>query len=320
MGPLKLNLNQLVTFYLVAKEESFSSAAEKLYLTQPAVTQQIRTLERCAGVKLVDVRRQKVCLTKAGKVLLEYAGEIYEQARDAESFLSKVTESSLAVGVSTTVSPIVASVAGEFEQLFPDTKLTIRSAPSHEIVGGLLELEYDIALVISLDYGKRKLESTKISDGERLVLVVSPSFPESVDKPLKLADLCHYSFFLPRDGSATREILLNAFEAEGIQAKRYISVEADYLECSKRLAEMGGGIALMPDTNVRSEVAEGRLKIIPLINDIKVGVDALYRRDAPPHPHAKRFIQLTKKAFNMQNQHIGVNRSLATSQEPISAR
>jgi len=302
MEPLKLNLNQLVTFYLVANEESFSSAAEKLYLTQPAVTQQIRTLERCAGVKLVDVRRQKVCLTKAGKVLLEYAGEIYEQAKGAQSFLNKVNESSLAVGVSTTLSPIVASVAGEFEQLFPDTKLIIRSAPSHEIVRELLELEYDIAFVISLDYGRRKLESTKVSDGERLVLVASPSFPKSVDKPLKLANLSHCSFILPKEGSATREILLKAFEAEGLQAKGYISVEADYLECSERLAEMGGGIALMPYTSVRSEVAVGRLKIIPLINEIKVGVDALYRRDAPPHLHAKRFIQLTKEAFGGASQ------------------
>lgn len=64
--PLKLNLYHLITFYFVASEKSFSVAAEKLFLSEPAVSLHIKSLERCTGVKLLDVRRKRVYLTKAG--------------------------------------------------------------------------------------------------------------------------------------------------------------------------------------------------------------------------------------------------------------
>jgi len=297
MKPLKLNLNQLITFYSVAVEGSFSLAAEKLCLTQPAVTHQIRTLESCTGVKLVNIRRQRAYLTKAGEGLFSYASEIYEQAENAESFLDKLSEGSLTIGVATTLSPIIALAAGKFEQLFPNVKLSIKNGPSFEIVRELSDLQHNVVFVISLNYKDRKLETIRVSDGERLVLVVSPSFPVNVEKPLKLADLCHYPFLLPREGSATREVLLRAFKAEGLELEHYISVELDYLECSRRLAAMGNGIALMPEASVGREVASGELKMLHLADDMKVGVDALFRRDAPPHLPGRNFIQLAKEVF-----------------------
>jgi DNA-binding transcriptional LysR family regulator len=66
MSPVTINIHHLITFYFVAKEKSFSEAARKLFLSQPAVTQQIRALERLSGVKLFNVRRKKVSLTEGG--------------------------------------------------------------------------------------------------------------------------------------------------------------------------------------------------------------------------------------------------------------
>jgi len=66
MAPSRLDLHSLIVFYFVANEESITAAAEKLCLTQPTVTYHIRSLERNVGLKLLDIRRQKVSLTQAG--------------------------------------------------------------------------------------------------------------------------------------------------------------------------------------------------------------------------------------------------------------
>ena len=293
----KLNLYHLITFYFVASEKSFSAASEKLFLTQPAVTVHIKSLERCTGVKLLDVRRKRVYLTKAGETLFQYAEEIYEQAKNAERFLENQKESSLRIGAAITFSSVIASAASGFEQLFPHVKLSIRNAPSYQIIEELLDLQHDIAVVVSMNYRARKLRAVKVSDGERLVLVTLPSSDLFSRQPLTLAEICDSPLLLPPEKSGTREVLLKRLEAEGSKVRPSILVETDYLECAKRLAEEGRGIALMHITNVEKEIAEGRLKILPLANDIKIGVDAVVHRDVPLPLIGRKFISLVEEAF-----------------------
>lgn len=301
--PPKLNLYHLVTFYFVASEKSFSAASEKLFLTQPAVTLHIKSLERCTGVKLLDVRRKKVYLTKAGETLFQYAEEIYERAKNAERFLENQKESSLRIGAAITFSSVVASAASGFEQLFPHVKLRIRNGPSYQIVDELVDLQHDIAVVVSLNYRTRKLRAVRVSDGERLVLVTLPSSDIFLKEALTLAEVCDSPLLLPPEKSATREVLLKRFEAERAKLRPSILVETDYLECAKRLAEEGRGIALMHVTNVEREIAEGKLKILPLADDIKIGVDVLVHRDVPLPPIGRKFISLVKEAFQARHSH-----------------
>lgn len=301
--PPKLNLYHLVTFYFVASEKSFSAASEKLFLTQPAVTLHIKSLERCTGVKLLDVRRKKVYLTKAGETLFQYAEEIYERAKNAERFLENQKESSLRIGAAITFSSVVASAASGFEQLFPHVKLRIRNGPSYQIVDELVDLQHDIAVVVSLNYHNGKLRAVRVSDGERLVLVTLPSSDIFSKEVLTLAEVCDSPLLLPPEKSATREVLLKRFEAERAKLRPSILVETDYLECAKRLAEEGRGIALMHVTNVEREIAEGKLKILPLADDIKIGVDVLVHRDVPLPPIGRKFISLVKEAFQARHSH-----------------
>jgi len=275
---MKLNLYHLITFYFVASEKSFSAASEKLFLSEPAVSLHIKSLERCTGVKLLDVRRKNVFLTKAGETLFQYAEEIYERAKNAERFLENQKESSLRIGAAITFSSVIASAASGFEQLCPNVKLRIRNGPSYQIVEELADLQHDIALVVSLNYHSRKLRVVRVSDEERLVLVTLPSSDLFSRRPLTLAEIYNSPLLLPPEKSGTREVLLKRFEADGSKVRPSILVETDYLECSKRLAEEGRGIALMHITNVEREIAEGRLKILPLANEIKIGVVKIAQR------------------------------------------
>lgn len=300
MKPVQLNLRHLITFYFVAHEKSFSAAAEKLFLTEPAVSRQISCLERDCKVKLLNVNRKRVYVTKVGEELFQHAEEIYKEAKSAEKLLVNSQGRSLHVGVSTTLAPVVAEAGSQFERLFTGVKLVIRNGPSYQIVEELLDLQHDIAIVVSRAYKNPKLKTIRVANGQRLVLVVSPSDPILLKNQLKLADVCGYPLFTPREGSATRAILLEKFAAEGLDIKDSISVEVDYLECTKRFAEAGDGIALMPETEVREDVAEGKLKILPLLDELNVGVDILMLRDVSLPQIAEKFISFTKSTFKKQ--------------------
>ena len=134
MTPSKLDLHSLIVFYYVASEESITAAADKLCLTQPTVTYHIRSLERNVGLKLLDIKRQKIFLTRAGAGLFKYVREIYHQMSSAERYLENLKEASLRVGIATTFSTCVASAASAFEKLYPRVRLIIRSSSSYEVV------------------------------------------------------------------------------------------------------------------------------------------------------------------------------------------
>jgi len=303
MRPPRLNLYHLITFYFVASERSFSVAAEKLFLTEPAISLHIKSLERSAGTKLLDVRKKRVYLTKAGERVFQYAEEIYQQAKNTEKFLENLKEASLHIGVSMTFSGVVALATSKFEELFPRVKLSIRHGASYQIVEELLDLQHDIAVVVSSNYPTSNLRTLRVSNREELVLVTSPSDPICSREGLKLTELCSYPLLLPPEKSATRKILLERIEAEGSEMSPLILVETDYLECAKRLAEEGKGIALMHITNVEREVAQRRLKVLSLANDITIGVDVIVHRSFSLPLIGERFISLVEEAFQACHSH-----------------
>ncbi len=293
----RINLHQLIVFYFVAKEQSFTTASEKLFLTEPAVSQQVKALELSAGTKLVYTRKKSVHLTEAGQVLLRYAAEIYKQAKSADIFLEEIREHSLRVGVSVTFSGIVSSAAVQFGNRFPHTNISIQNGPSYKIASQLLDQQYDVAIVISADYQTDTLTAIRLSEGERLLLVTNRSASTGASDSLTLADLRDYKFILPPPGSAIRQILLDRFKAEGLELLNFFEADMGYPHCLRMLAEMGKGIALLPEAEARRAVSEGRMRILHLADEIYVKADALVIKDSPKHKITDEFIGLVKQAF-----------------------
>jgi len=297
MAPSKLDLHSLVVFYYVASEESITAAADKLCLTQPTVTYHIRSLERHVGLKLLDIKRQKVFLTQAGVGLFKYVSEIYHQMTGAEKYLENLKEASLRIGISTTFSTCLASAASAFEKLYPHVKLVIRSASSFEVAEDVLNSEVDLGVVVSMDYGNPKLKSVALSSQEKLVLVASPSSPIAQRQRLAFVNLCGYPLILGPETSATRRIILKKLRVGGCHMPSPIIVEVNSSEWGINLVENGEGVGLHHIKSVERSISEGRLKILPLSGEIWVGVDAILRADSPEHPMAERFMSLVKVAF-----------------------
>ena len=302
MTPLKLDLHSLIVFYYVASEQSITVAAEKLYLTQPTVTYHIRSLERNVGLKLLEIKRQKVFLTHAGSGLFKYVSEIHHQMNGAEKYLENLKEASLRVGISTTFSTCLASAASAFEKLYPHVKLIIKSASSFEIAEAVLNCEVDLGIVVSTDYGNPKLKSVVLSSQEKLVLVASPASAIAQRPRLAFANLCGYPLILGPETSATRQIILKRIRVGGCHMPSPIIVEVNSSEWGINLVENGEGVGLHHIKSVERSIAEGRLKILPLSGDIFVGVEALLRADAPEHPMAARFASLVRGALDKKRE------------------
>ena len=302
MTPSKLDLHSLIVFYYVASEQSITVAAEKLYLTQPTVTYHIRSLERNVGLKLLEIKRQKVFLTHAGSGLFKYVSEIHHQMNGAEKYLENLKEASLRVGISTTFSTCLASAASAFEKLYPHVKLIIKSASSFEIAEAVLNCEVDLGIVVSTDYGNPKLKSVVLSSQEKLVLVASPSSAIAQRTHLAFANLCGYPLILGPETSATRQIILKRIRVGGCHMPSPIIVEVNSSEWGINLVENGEGVGLHHIKSVERSIAEGRLKILPLSGDIFVGVEALLRADAPEHPMAARFASLVRGALEKKRE------------------
>jgi DNA-binding transcriptional LysR family regulator len=294
MAPSRLDLHSLIVFYYAANEESITAAAEKLFLTQPTVTYHIRSLERNVGLKLLDVKRQKVSLTQAGAGLYKYVSEIYHQMTSAEKYLENLKETSLRVGISTTFSTCLAAAASAFEKAHPQVKLVIRSASSFEIAEAVQESEVDLGIVVSTDYGSSKLKTIELATQEQLVLVASPSSPIAQRPKLAFVNLCGYPLVLGPETSATRRIILNRIRAGGCHMPSPIIVEVNSSEWGINLVENGEGVGLHHIKSVEKPIAEGRLKILPLNGDIYIGVEALLHADAPEHPMAQKFISMVR--------------------------
>ena len=303
----KLDLHSLIVFYYVASEGSITAAAEKLCLTQPTVTYHIRSLEKNVGVKLLDIKRQKVFLTHAGKGLLRYVREIYQQMTGAERFLEGLKEASLRVGISATFSSTVAMAATAFRELYPHVRLIVRSTSSFEVAEDVLSSQVDLGIVVGVDYGNHKLKQVELSPREKLVLVASPSSTISQKKRVRLSDLCGYPMVLGPDTSATRRIILNRLRMGGCHMPAPIIVEVNSLEWSMRLVVSGKGMSLYHSRDVEKEITEGRLKELVLSDDIRVGANAILRIDAPEHPMAEKFIALVKETFLYHNRALAIH-------------
>ena len=296
MIPPKVDVHSLMVFYFVAVEGSVTAAAEKLFLTQPTVSYHIKTLENSIGIKLLDIRRQKVTLTQAGTGVFQYAKEIYRNVTDAETYLLSLKESILRVGVTMIFSRIVANAATSFMGVFPQVKLVERDATSDEIAEDVINSKIDVGIVISTDIDHPKLKITRISSSEKLVLVATSNNLITKKEKVEFSDLYNCPLVAGPPGSVLRTLIHEKFEEEGLTTPPIIA-EVNTVEWGMSLVEGGKCVGIYPERVVARKISEGYLKALPLVNDLSIGVDALVRIDSPRQIFADEFVNCVKTSF-----------------------
>jgi DNA-binding transcriptional LysR family regulator len=254
-----MELYQLETFVAVAREQSFTRAAEVLGLTQPAVTRQIAALERDLGTDLIERRGRAFGLTAAGRLVEEEAARVLSAAGDLRRRLSDLSNprtGEVSVASVTTVGlHTLPSLISEFGGRYPDVRVLVWSGRMDAVVDRVLSMHADFGLVSSGIANKQLLIIPLFDDP--VIAVATPAFAEKLPSPLPVEALAEIDLMLFEAPSRFRSLVDAAFQNAGVIPR--IAMELDSHEAVRMAAMLGRGIALVPQQAVPDDLASGAL-------------------------------------------------------------
>ena len=277
---------RLKVFRVAAEELSFTHAAEKLFLTQPAVTMQIKNLEDELQLRLFDRTGQRLALTPAGRILQDYATRIAALCVDAEQALAAArgeTVGRLALAASTTIAQyLLPALAGAFIREHPGVELGIISANTAGAVAALVEGRVRLALIEG-PAGRTDVKTETFIE-DRLPLIVPPGHEWAEAGAIDAAKLAHAPLILRERGSGTREVVERALRKAGLVFKKLrVVMELDSTEAVKSAVCAGLGVGFVSEWALSREIALGTLKEIPVKNlDIRRSFLFVYPRGPEP--------------------------------------
>jgi len=258
-----MELDQVAAFLEVARLQSFSRAAEKLYRTQPAISAQIRALEEEFGQKLFDRLGRRIFLTPSGEVLFEYGERLLALHRET---MQRVREAhgavagKLIVGANeATCLYVLPQVFAEFKRQYPQVGISIFRSYSHKILQRMSESEVDLGIV-TLPVSQNNLNVTPIFEDE-LHVVVPAGHPFAKRKSVKVDELVKEPLIFPKGGH-TRELLERIFRKYRNQLQ--ISMELASVETIKKFVGAGLGVSLLSRSYATIEEQSGVLKLVPI--------------------------------------------------------
>ena len=286
-----MNLNQLRAFYTVLKTGSFSSAAEALCVTEPAVFIQVRSLERHLGFTLLDKIGRELKPTEAGKVLYEYGEKIFtlvDEAARAVQELQDLKHGHLRVGVTQALAQYLMPIfVSDFQDRHPHIAVSMDGGSSRGLVEGILQHRYELAVVARVPYPDRITFIPYTRDD--ILLIVSPHHALAKKKKVSLSELTKEPVILTDAKSAVKFSVWKGFEKKGLHPSAII--EAGNLDFIKQLVEKGKGYSFLASVAVREEITKGLLVTIPLDNGaFTMDIDVIHLKGKTLSPAASTFL------------------------------
>jgi DNA-binding transcriptional LysR family regulator len=257
-----------VVFRAVAEQLSFRKAAEELYLTQPAVTFQIKALEEDLGVQLFDRAGAHVALTPAGTALLKRANQARALLAEAEQEIAALTgdlAGELTLGVSTTISQyVLPRILRAFAKEYPRCRFSVISGNTEHIVKALEEQR--VALGLIEGPARSRAVSCAAFMEDELVLIAPAAHEWADAESISCAELAAAPLLMREHGSGTRHVVEMALERCGLKGKAlHVAMELDSTEAIKSAVEAGLGVGFVSRWALAKDVRLGRqIRVIPV--------------------------------------------------------
>ena len=298
MTNTELNFHQLYIFYTVARCQSFSRAADTMDISQPAVSIQIKKLERALGADLIQRRPSGLRLTDVGDTVYSYSRRIFSlsaEMHEAIQDMQGLRTGHLTLGASTTPGEYILPVAiGRFRQHYPDIQVELKIANTRSIVNRIHQGEIDLGMIGSVrDVGGEELEmSTYVMD--EIVLVASPTHALAQGEPLTLDEVMQTGLVVREEGSATRKTAEECFAHLGVEPR--IAIELGSNQAVKLAAEAGVGVGVVSRYAIGAEVKAGLLKALRVQGwHCARPLTLVYLRGKHLSPSQRAFLQLLER-------------------------
>lgn len=265
-----MDTDLLRAFLAVAGNESFSLAAERLHLTQPAVSKRVAALEARLGVRLFDRIGRRISLTEGGRRLLPRAQRIVRELEDTERAirdLSGAVSGPLVIATSHHIGlHRLPPVLRAFSQRYPSVRLAIEFMDSEKAHDAVAQGNYELAVItLAPDGSTPRLESQPVWP-DPLSVMVAREHPLAARRRTSVAELGGYPAVLPGTGTYTGQILRQLFDAAGVALETGMST--NYLETLRMLATIGLGWTVLPDSMLTEELVALELPGVQLARQL----------------------------------------------------
>ena len=285
------DLNLLHVFYVVANEESFSKASEKLYISQPAVSQNIKSLEDSVGFQLFTRAKKGVKLTQEGLEIYDYCKQIFKQVdllNQTITDLSSLDTGTLYIGASDTICKYyLIDKLKEFETLFPKIRFKVTNCTTNESMKLLKNGDVDLVFVHSPIY-----EDVQTLNCLALHDVFVCAYDYDASNINHLSDLTNHQVLLLEEASSSRKMLDNNLLKYGVVLKP--NFELASLDLLVEFSKKNMGITCIAEEYIQEELKNKELKIINIPEKLDTRYITLCY-DKNLSTASKRFLEYIKK-------------------------
>jgi DNA-binding transcriptional LysR family regulator len=269
---LPFTLQQLRILKAVATEENLTRAAELLYVSQPSLSKQIKTLEKNLDILLINRENNKISLTENGKVFLQYCERILALCEESCRVLIDLKNGergNLTVGASQTIGTyLMPRVLALFAQNYPQIDLKVQVNSTRIIAKNIVNREIDIAVVGGeIPEELKKNLSIKHFVEDEFSLIISKSHPFAMKKRITKEDLYHLNFITLNANSTIRKFIDNILIQNQIQTKQLkVIMQLNSIEGIKTAVSLGVGAAFVSSSAIEKEIELKTIEILKIDN------------------------------------------------------
>jgi DNA-binding transcriptional LysR family regulator len=295
-----MDFKQIDAFVNVAKYNSFSKAAEAIYLSQPTVSAHIASLEEELGTNLFDRRGKDVKLTHAGALFLEYAINLINMRNTAILNISEIDKKisgKLTIGSSTTPCRfILPALVKTFHDLYKEVTFDIKEGSTKKVIDMIISGNSDIGIVGEILPDPR-LDYEKISNDSLTVISSNANLPED----LSIEELLRHDFIMRENGSATRHIFENSLKANGYNTDRIkIFAVVSSLEAVLQFVKNGVGVSIVSELACSDYIKAGLIRKHTVQGlEINRGIYIVTHNKRTLTPSAKSFLQHSNMNYEL---------------------
>jgi len=296
-----MELRQLRYLVALADERSFTRAAAREHVAQPALSQQIARLEREVGLALAERTTRAVAITDAGEVLAAAARRILaelDSARGELEALRGAQTGHVTIGAIHTMGPIDISLAlAIFVDRHPGVELTVREQSSEELAEMLRVDELDLAFLSVTERIERHGLGLDQLIAEELVVALPSNHRLAQRRRIRMVELAGEQFISYREGARLRELLVAAGHLAGFEPR--VKLESNEPQRIRQLVRRGLGVAILPRSDAVTRGAE--LAVATLVEPAMTrDITLAWREDRRHPPAAAEFLALARELFSRE--------------------
>lgn len=307
-----INLNQLRAFYQTAKCKNVSLAAEQLFVSQPAVTAQIKLFEDSCGLKLFKKKGRSLHLTDEGRMLYNYARKLFEYEKkieDAVGQMKELKKGSLRLGSARTYARyFMPFLLTGFRNTYPQIKIHFDEGSSREMINSLIDLKNEVVIIAKVD-DHPNITFIPFSR-EELVLLLSPNHRLAKKGSIEFKQIAAEPIIMKDPGSGTRKLIDELFAQNDCTPN--ILMETGDAEIIKLLVQHGEGISFLAKEAVAVELQEKKLAAVSIPkHPVFLDVSIAYLKDQPLSPSAQAFLKSLENVGTKQMRFQGMGALMA---------